>query len=54
MKEVLSFLSDLHDNNNREWFLANKGRYRSALDKHHANVEQLIARMPSTTTQWRD
>ena len=42
MKEVLSFLSDLHDNNNREWFMANKERYRYALDKHHANVERLI------------
>ncbi len=43
MKEVLSFLADLHDNNNREWFEANKGRYREALAIHHANVERLIA-----------
>ena len=42
MKEVLSFLADLHDNNCREWFEANKGRYREALAKHHANVERLI------------
>lgn len=43
MKEVLSFLADLHDNNNREWFEANKSRYREALATHHANVERLIA-----------
>lgn len=42
MKEVLSFLADLHDNNCREWFEANKGRYREALATHHANVERLI------------
>lgn len=45
MREVLSFLADLHDNNNREWFMANKERYRYALDRHHAHVEQLIARI---------
>lgn len=42
MKEVLSFLADLHDNNCREWFEANKSRYREALATHHANVERLI------------
>lgn len=42
MREVLEFLSDLHDNNTREWFDENKPRYRSALAKHNANVEQLI------------
>lgn len=42
MKEILSFLSDLHDNNNREWFEKNKQRYKAALTKHNANVERLI------------
>ena len=43
MKDILNFLSDLHDNNNREWFSANKERYRAALAKHNQNVEQLIS-----------
>ena len=42
MKEILDFLSDLHDNNNREWFEANRERYRRVLQKHNANVERLI------------
>lgn len=42
MKELLSFLSELHDNNNREWFEANKPRYREALATHQANVARLI------------
>lgn len=43
MKELLSFLSDLHDNNNREWFAQNKERYLAALATHRANVTKLIA-----------
>ena len=42
MQELLLFLSDLHDNNNREWFEANKQRYRQALATHQANVARLI------------
>lgn len=42
MKEVLSFLSELHDNNNREWFEANKARYREALAHHNNNVMRLV------------
>lgn len=42
MKELLSFLSDLHDNNNREWFATNKERYQKALATHRSNVEKLI------------
>lgn len=43
MKEILDFLGELHDNNNREWFEANKQRYRSVQAKHSANTERLIA-----------
>lgn len=32
MKQILSFLTDLNRNNNREWFNENKGRYQEALD----------------------
>ncbi len=42
MKEVIDFLSDLHDNNNREWFQSNRQRYTSALARHNANVEHLV------------
>lgn len=42
MKEILNFLSELHDNNNREWFEANKERYRCVLKQHQTNVERLI------------
>jgi len=30
MKNVISFLKELHDNNNREWFLAHKAEYTAA------------------------
>lgn len=42
MKEILDFLSELHDNNNREWFEVNKERYRCVLKQHQTNVERLI------------
>lgn len=42
MKDILEFLSELHDNNCREWFEANKARYRAVLAQHNANVERLI------------
>lgn len=35
---TLQFLRDLSDNNNREWFQANKGRYEAALD----NMKQFV------------
>jgi uncharacterized protein (TIGR02453 family) len=34
----LQFLVDLSDNNNREWFLANKSRYEAAQD----NMKQFV------------
>lgn len=42
MKDILEFLSELHDNNSREWFEANKARYRAVLAQHNANTERLI------------
>ncbi len=38
-QSTLRFLSDLNENNNREWFLENKERYQQALD----NVKELAA-----------
>jgi uncharacterized protein (TIGR02453 family) len=43
MKKVLGFLSELRANNNREWFAANKERYREANDIVNGFAERLIA-----------
>lgn len=43
MRDILSFLTELHDNNNREWFEQNRERYCKVLAKHQANTERLIA-----------
>jgi uncharacterized protein (TIGR02453 family) len=43
MKRVLEFLSDLRVNNNREWFNANKERFREANAVFSAFAENLIA-----------
>ena len=43
MKRVLDFLNDLRVNNNREWFAANKGRYKEAEGIFNAFAERLIA-----------
>ena len=42
MKEILDFLRDLDNNNHREWFNANKGRYQEILKKWYAFCESLI------------
>lgn len=33
MKEILNFLRDLENNNNREWFNSNKDQYQKVLKK---------------------
>lgn len=43
MKKVLDFLAELRLNNNRDWFEANKGRYREANETVNAFAEELIA-----------
>ncbi len=42
MKLILDFLGELRANNNREWFAANKGRYREAEAEFGAFGERLI------------
>ncbi len=42
MKQILDFLSDLRANNNREWFNANKSRYKEAEAKFGELGERLI------------
>ncbi|MDR0982760.1 MAG: DUF2461 domain-containing protein [Culturomica sp.] len=42
MKKVIEFLSLLRENNNREWFHANKSMYKSAEKEFNELTEQLI------------
>ena len=42
MKEIISFLRDLSQNNNREWFMANKARYTAVAERFNAIVDELI------------
>ncbi len=42
MKEVIAFLAELQQNNNRVWFNANKDRYLQAQARFNAFTEELI------------
>lgn len=44
-KENLRFLDDLAENNNREWFLANKKRYETMKSEYHNLVNDLLLEM---------
>ena len=43
MENIFEFLNDLKENNNREWFLANKPRYESAKKTMESIAAKLIA-----------
>lgn len=45
MENVLLFLSDLKENNNREWFHANKDRYQDAKKTFEIFVTKLLAEL---------
>jgi len=45
MKELFKFLKELRENNNREWFKANKSRYDVLHKQHIGVVQQLIDRI---------
>lgn len=45
MKNVIPFLQDLKENNNREWFHDNKNRYLLAKDEFEAFIEDLLPGM---------
>ncbi len=45
MKEILSFLRELEVNNNREWFEANKDKYKRVQEKWNAFCLELIAKV---------
>ncbi len=42
MKEIITFLQELQQNNNREWFIANKTRYTTLQARFNAFVNELI------------
>ena len=44
--EIIQFLTELRQNNNREWFQANKSRYDSLRKGFIDEVQQLIDRIP--------
>ena len=41
-KETLLFLEDLKENNNRDWFLANKKRYEAYKNESHQLIAELL------------
>jgi len=43
MKEIITFLQELQQNNNREWFVANKPRYTALQTRFNAFVDELIS-----------
>lgn len=43
MQEILEFLYDLRDNNNREWFNANKDRYKRIQAAWNAFAQELLS-----------
>lgn len=45
MVDLYDFLRELKQNNNRDWFKANKGRYDTLLKTHVGVVQQLIDRI---------
>lgn len=42
MKDILNFLSDLKNNNNREWYHLNKERYKNAREIFLGEIQQII------------
>ena len=42
MNEIIAFLQELQQNNNREWFMANKARYTALQARFNSFVEELI------------
>ncbi len=50
MKEIYSFLTELSQNNNREWFNANKENYLKIRDTFEAFAQALIAKIEEWDT----
>ncbi len=43
MKQVISFLNDLQQNNNRQWFEEHKSEYQAAIEVFNSFTQELIA-----------
>lgn len=51
MKEILDFITELKENNNREWFDANKQRYLSVKAQHENFIDKVIEGIRSIDPQ---
>ena len=51
MKNVIPFLQDLKENNNREWFQDNNQRYQLAKDEFETFIADLLPRMADLDTE---
>ena len=47
MKQIFEFLTDLNQNNTREWFTENKDRYQEALEQFRELASSMIAGITS-------
>jgi len=45
LQKVLTYLTDLENNNNREWYLTHKGQRQAAMDEFEALIQELIIRI---------
>lgn len=54
MQEIISFLTDLKDNNNREWFINHKPRYDKVKGQFVDIVEQILVSLKSFEPQMED
>ncbi|MDR0537679.1 MAG: DUF2461 domain-containing protein [Tannerellaceae bacterium] len=49
--EILNYLRDLSQNNNREWFNANKGRYNELKEAHTGIIQEIIDRLSKNDSE---
>ncbi len=54
MKSILPFLKELRDNNNRDWFQANKKRYETSQKEISSLVNEVIADLSSNEPELAD
>jgi uncharacterized protein (TIGR02453 family) len=47
MKQIFEFLTDLNQNNTREWFTENKDRYQEALEQFRELASSMITGITS-------
>ena len=52
-KYILNFLTQLSQNNNREWFTENKPQYQQANEYFISIVEQVISELAKQSRKWK-